>query len=480
VIQTVTQTGGGKGCSGTITVEVVPMSNIAVGMDVWASDSMLDYIIPGSTLMGIVNHSGNVTYNHAHPTGTGIGVQSKGNVVFNDTEIDTNYKWGFDFLSGTNSAKVEGTNTFGNAAPLNMFHMASDATVQFGPQTNLCVAATPADYHEFLMPYGTFEAKGFLPRGSSVAPNDTVCSNLGSIFQQPVTLPAIAPATSVNRTSSSNPLTLSSSAWIDFTPTEHKWILQATENKDGMHHYLSMNSPDPPHSEINLGAAVKAPGFFPQSVTAGPYSIFFDDFYSGANMTGRPIGSATTDTCVTSNLYTDINHPGNILITAGTAGAGTGIVCGLISENPSLTRANTSSGWTWETAVYVPFLPGTRAGSYQTGMAHAPNVNPWTTGIGFYLSSANAITNNWYCRYSSTSIDSHVAATVAWTRLTMVDDGALIHWYIGGTEVCGTGIPIARLPSTTQYPAVWSATTLSGTNVSMAYDYINWQRVVIR
>ncbi len=353
VIQTVTQTGGGTGCSGTITVEVVPISNIAVGMDVWATDSMMDYLIPLNTLIGVINHSGNVNYNHVHPTQSGIGVQSTGNVTFNDTEIDSNAKWGFDFLTGTTSAKVDGTNTFNNMPALNMFHLAANATVQFGPQTDLCVHTTPADYHEFLMPYGTFEANGYLPAGSSAAPNDNTCSNLGSIFQQPVTLPAIAPATSGTPTYSSNPFTLSSSAWISSAVANHKWVWQANENTAGTYHYLTMAAPDPLNSEMDLAgnvivqptgtatasanfnspqlgtnaswwngtanqsttfgltlapasgtnpaevgtigfsncssggctlqlpplsAPVTAPGFYPQSGAAGPYSTFFDDF----------------------------------------------------------------------------------------------------------------------------------------------------------------------------------------------------------
>jgi hypothetical protein len=209
-------------------------------------------------------------------------------------------------------------------------------------------------------------------------------------------------------------------------------------------------------------------------------STFFDDFYTGANMANDPIGSPTGSSCSPNNTYTDNNHPGNMLLTAGTAGTGTGIVCGLVSEANSITSANTSQGWTWETAVYVPVLPGTTAGAYQAGMAHTPNASPWTTGIGFYLSSANGVVNDWYCRYNSTSTDSGVAATVAWTRLTMVNDGTNVHWYIGGTQVCGTGVAIGSMPSTTQYPAVWSATALSATSVTMAYDYINWQRAVSR
>jgi hypothetical protein len=225
---------------------------------------------------------------------------------------------------------------------------------------------------------------------------------------------------------------------------------------------------------------VTAAGLNLQSGAAGPYSTFFDDFYTGATMASDPIGSPASSSCSPNDTYTDNNHPGNMLLTSGTGGTGTGIVCGLVSENPSVTSANTSLGWTWETAVYVPVLPGTTAAAYQAGLAHIPNANPWTTGIGFYLSSANGVANDWYCRYNSTSTDSGVAATVAWTRLTMVNDGTNVHWYIGGTQVCGTGVAIASMPSTAQYPAVWSATALSATSVAMAYDYINWQRAVSR
>ncbi len=191
VIQTVTGTGG-TSCSGVITVQVVPMSNIAVGIDDWSSDSTLDDADVGSTIIGIIQHSGDTTYKHAHPTGTNIGIQNAGgtNNIYKDTEIDTNYKWGFDMQGGANSSEIEGTHDFGDDPNgFNMFHLSSTATVQFGPQTSLCVASlSPVDYHEFLMPYGTYEVAGYLPAGSSIAPNDTVCSNLGSIFMQPVTV----------------------------------------------------------------------------------------------------------------------------------------------------------------------------------------------------------------------------------------------------------------------------------------------------
>ena len=228
-------------------------------------------------------------------------------------------------------------------------------------------------------------------------------------------------------------------------------------------------------------AAQTAPGFFPQAKAAGPYSILFDDYYSGANNASNSIGAPTGASCGVNTTYTDINHPGNLLLTSGT-GTGTGITCGYQSENPSVISANSASlGWTWETAVYVPVLPGTTAGSFQGGLTATPAVNPWTTGIQFYLSSANSVTNDWYCRYSSTSTDSTIAAVAAsWTRLTLVNDGTYVHWYINGTEATGCKTAVGSMPSSAQFPASWSVTALSSTSVTMAVDYVDFQRATAR
>ena len=229
-------------------------------------------------------------------------------------------------------------------------------------------------------------------------------------------------------------------------------------------------------------AAQTAPGFFPQAKAAGPYSVLFDDYYSGANNASNNIGSPSGASCTVNTTYTDINHPGNLLLTAGTGGTRTGITCGYQSENPSVISPNSSSlGWTWETAVYVPVLPGTTAGSFQGGLTNGPNANPWTTGIQFYLSSANSVTNDWYCRYSSTSTDSTIAAVAGtWTRLTMVNDGTYVHWYINGTEATACKTAVGSMPSSAQYPASWSATALSATSVIMAVDYVDFQRATAR
>jgi hypothetical protein len=414
--------------------------------------------------------------------------------------------------------------------------------VNIGASGSLCTAnpggGAPADWQEFVTQSGTINSPAdYLAKaqaGLSVLGNDTSCGQTmgnyspalttGTSSQASVNVVASGTATS-GANFNSGLSKWNASYWNGSAPATDSWILNnvlgtgsnptstltfahsgssgaaamalpsvttavtqsAGDNstKVATTAYVATYLASPPAiggTTPNSGSftTVSAGAFNLQSGAAGPYTSFFDDFYTGANMASVAIGSPTGNSCSPSNAFTDNNHPGNMLLTSGTGGTGTGVVCGLVSEANSITSANTSLGWTWETAVNVAVLPGTTAAAYQAGLAHTPNANPWTTGIGFYLSSANGVANDWYCRYNSTSTDSGVAATVAWTRLTMVNDGTNVHWYIGGTQVCGTGVAIASMPSTTQYPAVWSATALSATSVTMAYDYINWQRAVSR
>jgi hypothetical protein len=224
------------------------------------------------------------------------------------------------------------------------------------------------------------------------------------------------------------------------------------------------------------------PGVFARAVSAGAPVNYFDEFLTGANTAVNPIGSPSGDSCAVNTTYADLNHPGQILLTSGTGGSGTGVTCGTQTESADFATPNSASAnWTWETAVYVPVLPGTTAGAFQAGLSTGPNANPWTGGIQFYLSSANGVANDWYCRYSTTSTDSTVAAAAGtWTRLTMVNDGTYLHWYINGTEATGCKTAIASIPSASQYAASWSATALSATSVTMAVDYVSIQRQVTR
>jgi hypothetical protein len=230
---------------------------------------------------------------------------------------------------------------------------------------------------------------------------------------------------------------------------------------------------------VTASGVVTTPGLFLQSKAAGPYAVWFDDFFSTANNSLNQIGG-TLATCSANNTYADANHPGNILLNSSTT-SGDGVTCGLQSTSGAVVGPNTASGWMWETAVYVPSLPGTTAGAYQAGLSGGPNASPWTNGIGFYLSSANTTANDWYIRYGSTSTDCSIAAVAAtWTRLSIVNDGTNVHWYVNGTQ-CGTGVAIGSMPTNTMYAANWSAVTLTAsTAVTMAVDYVDFQRAVNR
>jgi hypothetical protein len=231
---------------------------------------------------------------------------------------------------------------------------------------------------------------------------------------------------------------------------------------------------------VTASGVVTTPGLWPQSKASGPYAVWFDDFLSTANNSLNQIGGSGA-TCSAVNTYADANHPGNILLNTTAQPSGDGITCGLQSASGAVVGANTSAGWMWETEVYVPVLPGTTAGAYQAGLSGTPNASPWTNGIGFYLSSANATANDWYIRYGSTATDCSIAAVAAtWTRLTMVNDGTNVHWYVNGTQ-CGMGVAIGSMPSNTMYAASWSAVTLTAsTAVTMAVDYVDFQRAVSR
>lgn len=228
------------------------------------------------------------------------------------------------------------------------------------------------------------------------------------------------------------------------------------------------------------GGGLKAPGFFPRSIYAGPYTSYFNDFLDSAQMTTQSIGSPSGNSCSTSTTFLDNTSPGNYSAIAGTGGTGTGEACVTAGAIFGMFNASTAPPWTWETRVIIPVLPGTTVGAYQAGLVHTNTVNPWTTGIGFYLSSANGVANDWYCRYGSTSTDSTIAAVVStWTRLSLYDDGVNVHWYVNGVEATACKTAIASMP-TTALLSSWTSVALSGTSVTMGLDYVTFQMNTVR
>jgi hypothetical protein len=98
--------------------------------------------------------------------------------------------------------------------------------------------------------------------------------------------------------------------------------------------------------------------------------------------------------------------------------------------------------------------------------------------MGFYMSSANSNKNNWYCMYNTTYTDSTVTATLAWYRLTMVNNGTNLLWYVNGTQVCS--VAVGSLP-TGNGSLAWTAVNLNGSTTDNLYvDYVLFQQNVTR
>jgi hypothetical protein len=232
---------------------------------------------------------------------------------------------------------------------------------------------------------------------------------------------------------------------------------------------------------VTSSGAVTAPAFLRQTVTAGPYLNYFTDFID-TQWQPVAIGSATGQTCsIQPGNGLSQNVVGALILTSGTGGSGTGVGCYPNGNVLDFVTPNSSLGWTEESKVYVPVLPGTTAATYEIGISAGITTVPWTTGYGFYLSSANAVQNDWYCMYGSTYTDSSIAATTtAWTRLSMVSDGSNMHWYINGTQVCGTGTALSGMPSNTTH--IGEAAVVAGTTTSVNFqvDYYTMQRNIGR
>jgi hypothetical protein len=539
------------GCASTVYAAVYGSQNVSYGMRF--NDSSDSKLISAITDGGIGNVAGfymdgassELTTYKLHPIGTMSGIQDLGNNNFFATQMDSIFRYGFDFEGATNVENVYGTlfewniqNEFGSSdyhfgtiaasptnAPyaINIFGDICGNNAGFNGYNHLLStagnidsgsAALPSFVHlresnycnqtssnanapnyvgqNFSLSNGDYGNVWQFGLGSSGNVTNTVTNPFGAgaaagqytwIFSNPTSStssqnfqsPALESLGTFWNGSSSSASNVQQQLKVGSgaNPTETYAFTMGGSVSAGAKSYSF-------DRQVTADGGVTAPGFFPQAGAAGPYSVLFDDFYSGANNALNAIGTPIGDTCTVNTTYTDNNHPGNLLLTSGTNGSGTGVTCGYQSESASIVNAATSLGWTWETAVYVPVLPGTTVGSYQAGLTSHPNANPWTGGINFYLSSANSVANDWYCAYSSTYTDTTVAATVGWQRLTIVNDGSNVHWYVNGTQVCGTGVPIASLPATAQYPASWSATALSATSVSMAVDYVDFQRATVR
>jgi hypothetical protein len=225
-----------------------------------------------------------------------------------------------------------------------------------------------------------------------------------------------------------------------------------------------------------------------QSRSLSPYFVYFDDYYGGESLATASIGSPTGNACSTNqaNASTDLNHPGNLTVSSGTV-TSAGEACSPITGfHGLLAGLNSAPGWTWESLVYESNTLSTSNSAYQAGMANTLPANPWTTGIGFSASSANAVQNDWYCEYGTTYTDTGVTTTPGvWARLTIVSNGSTVSWYVNDqpTSAGCSNIPVANLPSfgTVMVPAAFTSVSLTAsTSYTLYVDTTYFQRNVNR
>lgn len=69
----------------------------------------------------------------------------------------------------------------------------------------------------------------------------------------------------------------SSALWVLFDNVAHKNAIQVS----------------PTTEAVTLTGTITAPAFFPQTVSAGPYSMYFNDWYTSAEANPGSIGSPT-------------------------------------------------------------------------------------------------------------------------------------------------------------------------------------------
>jgi hypothetical protein len=224
--------------------------------------------------------------------------------------------------------------------------------------------------------------------------------------------------------------------------------------------------------------------FYYPTVSAGPNGQEFSDLFTTSGLGSGAIGTPTTAGSFTvSSTEQDLNHPGNVALNSGFSTAATGIgeyFTGESSGTFAALNLNTAPGWTFDTIVYIPVLPATTAASYEVGLYHNPNILQNSGGgQGFYLSSTNANANHWYCSYgANVNTDSGVAATSAWTHLSMVQNGTSLLWYVNGAQVCIT--PIANVTSLSSYTN-WKAVAQTETTAVVMYvDEFVFQRALTR
>ena len=273
------------------------------------------------------------------------------------------------------------------------------------------------------------------------------------------------------QSATSNCIMDTSGYWIHPCNTGHQEIANAflgataTPNYQAVSQYGQSSIYQTPVSVNQILATQNNPGT----------SVWFDDKYSALGVLAVAINGASVSTtnCAANQAPVDGNHPGEISVISGATSA-EGVSCSNNNNGwQALTGLQTPwRPWYYETEVNFPVLPGTVAHAYQVGLTNSDTVNPWTNSEAFYLSSANANANHFYCEYNVTPtlVDSGVSAVAnTWYKLTITDDGYLLRFFINGTQVCGS-VVAANATAGASYISA-SSVALTGTSEFMVQDY---------
>lgn len=212
---------------------------------------------------------------------------------------------------------------------------------------------------------------------------------------------------------------------------------------------------------------------------AGYFQDFMGGQATGVGLTniGSPSGQANG---LQNGAGNDFNAPGNWQQNSGTVN-GTGVQAEFSASSGQAIPGLTAGVWYWERRLRINALPSTTAAAYEEGLTGSLGVAPPTTNVvgSFYLSSANSVPNDWYCRTPGGSIDTGISATTSFVRLSMYGDGTNLHFYINGTEISGCKVAQSGVYGGSGYSS--SATVaLSTTNVSKFIDYDSFYAVVSR
>ena len=145
-------------------------------------------------------------------------------------------------------------------------------------------------------------------------------------------------------------------------------------------------------------------------------------------------------------------------------------------------RDQLRSGVEMGAELFITNQVSTNNAAFQAGMASTLTASPWTTGVGFYISSANSVQNDWYCAYVSTYTDTGVTMTPGiYQRLTIVNNGTTASAFINGqpTSTGCTAVAVSGFPSfsTVMIPSAYTSVSLTAsTSYTMYVDYTTFQR----